>query len=177
MRISHSRPLPGRQCLPGTACLSACHFSPKPPNFQNLPGTAVRGTAALRPLVRAPVRLPPHRDLSPVAEQEVGSETSGCLSLSTLTVNSVTFGPEESPRPQKPPPSSSSGFATRGPGELSEAFAEGLFPVVTGEGRIHQAFERESCSGSLSDFPVFPPTKLRLREAPQEPPADFPVTG
>jgi hypothetical protein len=25
------------------------------------------------------------------------------------------------------------------------------------------------------DFPVFPHTKPRLREAPQEPPADFPV--
>ena len=29
--------------------------------------------------------------------------------------------------------------------------------------------------GLLLDFPVFPHTKLRLREAPQEPPADFPV--
>ena len=29
--------------------------------------------------------------------------------------------------------------------------------------------------GLLLDFPVFPHTKPRLREAPQEPPADFPV--
>ena len=29
--------------------------------------------------------------------------------------------------------------------------------------------------GLLLDFPVFPHAKPRLREAPQEPPADFPV--